>query len=131
MLLGQEKQGEEKQEEQPAEPSLHDEEDGKYATQPAKKPPGGRGLSSLKDIVNVDTGAVGNTAYVVDDTDKPAVGDIIGGLGLGGKSNETLETPKQAEEAKDQVAEVKAENQKGTSIRLEGRGGPTDNKEAA
>ncbi|KAF6515853.1 hypothetical protein HZS61_004594 [Fusarium oxysporum f. sp. conglutinans] len=122
MLLGQE---------QPAEPSLHDEEDGKYATQPAKKPPGGRGLSSLKDIVNGDTGAVGNTAYVVDDTDKPAVGDIIGGLGLGGKSDETLETPKQAEEAKDQVAEVKAENQKGTSIRLEGRGGPTDTKEAA
>ncbi|KAF9774262.1 hypothetical protein IL306_007770 [Fusarium sp. DS 682] len=124
MPLGQEKQDEERQEEQPAEPSSHDEEHDKYATQPAKKPPGGRGLSSLKNIVDGVTGAVG-------DTDKSAFGDVTGGPGLGGKSNETLETPKQAEEAKDQVAEVKTENQKGTSISLEGRGGPTGNKEAA
>ncbi|EXA32431.1 hypothetical protein FOVG_16352 [Fusarium oxysporum f. sp. pisi HDV247] len=131
MPLGQEKQGEEKQEEQPAAPSSHDEAHGKYATQPANKPPGGRGPSSLKDIVDGVTGAVGNTVDAVGDTDKSAIGDVTGGLGLGGKSDETLETPKQAEEAKDQVAEVKTENQKGTTISLEGRGGPTGNKEAA
>ncbi|EXM14119.1 hypothetical protein FOTG_17461 [Fusarium oxysporum f. sp. vasinfectum 25433] len=101
------------------------------ATQPANKPPGGRGPSSLKDIVDGVTGAVGNTVDAVGDTDKSAIGDVTGGLGLGGKSDETLETPKQAEEAKDQVAEVKTENQKGTTISLEGRDGPTGNKEAA
>jgi hypothetical protein len=131
MPLGQEKQGEEKQEEQPAAPSSHDEAHGKYATQPANKPPGGRGPSSLKDIVDGVTGAVGNTVDAVGDIDKSAIGDVTGGLGLGGKSDETLETPKQAEEAKDQVAEVKTENQKGTTISLEGRDGPTGNKEAA
>ncbi|KAH7190251.1 hypothetical protein BKA60DRAFT_643311 [Fusarium oxysporum] len=131
MPLGQEKQGEEKEEEQPAAPSSYDEEHGKYATQPAKKPPGGRGLSSLEDIVGGVTGSVGNTVDAVGDTDKSAVGDVTGGLGLGGKSDETLETPKQAEGAKYQVAEVKTENQKGTSISLEGRGGPTGNKDAA
>ncbi|KAK2669911.1 hypothetical protein RAB80_014048 [Fusarium oxysporum f. sp. vasinfectum] len=124
MPLGQEKQGEEKQEEQPAAPSSHDEAH-------ANKPPGGRGPSSLKDIVDGVTGAVGNTVDAVGDTDKSAIGDVTGGLGLGGKSDETLETPKQAEEAKDQVAEVKTENQKGTTISLEGRDGPTGNKEAA
>ncbi|KAK7583262.1 hypothetical protein V3481_012554 [Fusarium oxysporum f. sp. vasinfectum] len=86
---------------------------------------------SLKDIVDGVTGAVGNTVDAVGDTDKSAIGDVTGGLGLGGKSDETLETPKQAEEAKDQVAEVKTENQKGTTISLEGRDGPTGNKEAA
>ncbi|WAO82840.1 Hypothetical protein NCS54_00000700 [Fusarium falciforme] len=64
-------------------------------------------------------------------TDKSAVGDVTGGLGLGGKSDETPGTPNQTEEAKDQVAEVKTENQKGTSISLEGRDGPIGNKEAA
>lgn len=67
----------------------------------------------------------------VGDTDKSAVGDVTGGLGLGGKSDETPETPNQTEEAKDQVAEVKTENREGTSISLEGRDGPTGNKEAA
>ncbi|EXK26392.1 hypothetical protein FOMG_17006 [Fusarium oxysporum f. sp. melonis 26406] len=116
MSLGQEKQGEEKQEEQPAAPSSHDEEYGKYTTQPANKPPGGRGPSSLKDIVDGVTGAVGNTVDAVSDTDKSAVGDVTGGLGGGSQGP---------------VAEVKTENQKGTTISLEGRGGPTGNKEAA
>ncbi|KAL5591102.1 hypothetical protein FOBRF1_014659 [Fusarium oxysporum] len=109
MPLGQEKQGEEKEEGQPAAHSSYDEEHGKYATQPAKKPLGGRGLSSLEDIVGGVTGSVGNTVDAVGDTDKSAVGDVTGGLGLGGKSDETLETPKQAEGAKD-VMEQKPED---------------------
>lgn len=130
--VGQEKQGDEKQEGQSEERDWHDEERSEYTTQPVKKKKsGGLSLGSLKGAVGGLTGAVGNTVGAADDTGKSTVGAVTSGLGIGGKSAETPQTPKQAEEVQDEMPEVGTEGQGGIGISLEGHDVPTDNKEAA
>ncbi|KAF5702871.1 hypothetical protein FMUND_13297 [Fusarium mundagurra] len=122
LSLGQEKPGKEKQEEQQEEQSSHDEEYSEHTTQEAENKSGRLGLSSPKDTVDRLTGAVSNTG-------KPAVGSVIGALGLGGKSDKTPEALKQAEKAIGQMPEAKTKDRKDTSISFEDCDMPTDDKE--
>ncbi|KAL5611167.1 hypothetical protein FOBRF1_007284 [Fusarium oxysporum] len=120
--LGQEKPYKENQEEQQDEHSSHDDEYSEYTTQDAEKDSGRLGLSGPKDTVDRLTGAVSNTG-------KPPVGGVTGALGLGGKSDETTEAPKQTEEAIGQMLEAKTKDQKDTSIIFEDGDMPRGDKE--
>ncbi|KAF4332695.1 hypothetical protein FBEOM_13504 [Fusarium beomiforme] len=97
-------------------------EKSEYTTQDAEKNSGRLGLSGPKDTVDRLTGAVSNTG-------KPPVGAVTGALGLGDKSDETIEASEQTEEAIGQMFEAKTKDQKDTSISFEDSDMPRGDKE--